>query len=291
MLGGARGTNEDAFAWARLAHDVIGTPNVYVADRRRPAGRPARHAASHHRRGCICDDHRAARPRPQGRAAGPLPAPARRRREAAHAGSSSSRRRPSGLTRYAWKSIVYEPGTQADAVSAALADADDRRPDRLGQRGRRRRSGQPRRDPRPPRCRRSQTLLAAVPAAPRCCPAFRRGNVVGALQVGMRPGRGGLDSRGMLQAAADGKIECLILLGADPLTDFPDADLARRALPARAGSSRSTRLMSTTSDTRRRRAARRGLRREERHDHEPRGPGHHARPQGHRRPARAVPTG
>jgi NADH-quinone oxidoreductase subunit G len=30
VLGGARGTNEDAFAWARLAHDVIGTPNVYA---------------------------------------------------------------------------------------------------------------------------------------------------------------------------------------------------------------------------------------------------------------------
>ena len=29
VLGGARGTNEDAYAWARLAHDVIGTPNVY----------------------------------------------------------------------------------------------------------------------------------------------------------------------------------------------------------------------------------------------------------------------
>ena len=29
VLGGARGTNEDAYAWARLAHDVIGTPHVY----------------------------------------------------------------------------------------------------------------------------------------------------------------------------------------------------------------------------------------------------------------------
>jgi predicted molibdopterin-dependent oxidoreductase YjgC len=46
----------------------------------------------------------------------------------------------------------------------------------------------------------------------------------------MRPGKNGLDSRGILNAAADGKIECLILLGADPLADVPDADLARRAL-------------------------------------------------------------
>ncbi|HAP76098.1 MAG TPA: hypothetical protein DCR14_08460, partial [Acidimicrobiaceae bacterium] len=61
-------------------------------------------------------------------------------------------------------------------------------------------------------------------------PAFRRGNVVGALQVGMRPGKGGLDTRGTLQAAADGKLGCLVLVGADPLADFPDHDLARRAL-------------------------------------------------------------
>ena len=30
ILGGARGTNEDAFAWARLAADVIGTPHRYA---------------------------------------------------------------------------------------------------------------------------------------------------------------------------------------------------------------------------------------------------------------------
>ncbi|MDO9174978.1 MAG: molybdopterin-dependent oxidoreductase, partial [Actinomycetota bacterium] len=72
-------------------------------------------------------------------------------------------------------------------------------------------------------------VLAAVPGA-LVLPAFRRGNVVGALQVGMRPGPGGLDTRSTLQAAADGKIECLVLVGADPLADFPDTDLARRGL-------------------------------------------------------------
>ena len=61
-------------------------------------------------------------------------------------------------------------------------------------------------------------------------PALRRGNVVGAAQLGLRPGQGGLDSRGVLQAAAAGKIGCLVLLGCDPLADFPDTDLARRAL-------------------------------------------------------------
>jgi NADH-quinone oxidoreductase subunit G len=83
---------------------------------------------------------------------------------------------------------------------------------------------------------------------------LRRGNVHGALDMGLAPGmlpgrvalddgRGwfesawpmvpaerGMDATAMLQAAADGRIETLILLGADPLSDFPDRDLASRAL-------------------------------------------------------------
>ena len=83
---------------------------------------------------------------------------------------------------------------------------------------------------------------------------LRRGNVHGALDAGLAPGilpgrvsldegRGhfhetwstvpaatGLDTAGILTAAADGKLDVLVLLGADPLADFPDNDLARRAL-------------------------------------------------------------
>ena len=86
--------------------------------------------------------------------------------------------------------------------------------------------------------------------------ALRRGNVHGALDAGLTPGflpgrvtldagrdwftkhwggvpkDAGLDASGILQAAADGKIRVLVLLGADPLADFPDANLARRALDA-----------------------------------------------------------
>lgn len=84
--------------------------------------------------------------------------------------------------------------------------------------------------------------------------ALRRGNVHGALDAGLAPGilpgrvsldegrshfhetwstvpaADGLDTTGILQAAADGKLDVLVLLGADPLTDFPDTDLATRAL-------------------------------------------------------------
>ncbi len=85
--------------------------------------------------------------------------------------------------------------------------------------------------------------------------ALRRGNVHGALDMGLSPGllpgrttlaagsdwyreagwahlptETGLDARGILAAAAHGKIDVLILLGADPLADFPDADLAGQAI-------------------------------------------------------------
>ena len=41
---------------------------------------------------------------------------------------------------------------------------------------------------------------------------------------------GGLDAAGILAAAAAGEIDLLVLLGADPLADFPDAALAAQAI-------------------------------------------------------------
>ncbi|MYA74957.1 MAG: molybdopterin-dependent oxidoreductase [Acidimicrobiaceae bacterium] len=84
--------------------------------------------------------------------------------------------------------------------------------------------------------------------------ALRRGNVHGALDAGLAPGllpgrttleRGahrfvdawpsvpenvGHDTAGILRAARAGEIDTLILLGADPLNDFPDAELAREGM-------------------------------------------------------------
>ncbi len=100
---------------------------------------------------------------------------------------------------------------------------------------------------------RAAAALAKV-ADVRFVSALRRGNVHGALDLGAAPGflpgrvtlddgrdwfgsawqklpvERGLDAEGILRAAADGKIRVLVLLGADPIADFPDADLARRAL-------------------------------------------------------------
>jgi NADH-quinone oxidoreductase subunit G len=44
------------------------------------------------------------------------------------------------------------------------------------------------------------------------------------------PERAGLDAAGILTAAAEGRIDVLVLLGADPLSDFRDRGLAQRAL-------------------------------------------------------------
>ena len=90
----------------------------------------------------------------------------------------------------------------------------------------------------------------------RFLPALRRGNVIGALETGLAPellpGRvrldgvedggslveawprlpaaAGLDAAGVLRAAARGDIDVLVLVGADPLNDFVDRDLAYRGL-------------------------------------------------------------
>ena len=86
--------------------------------------------------------------------------------------------------------------------------------------------------------------------------ALRRANVHGALDAGLAPGflpgrvtfdagrdwyneqwggvpkARGLDTEGILRAAADGQIDVLILLGADPVSDFPDATLAQNSANA-----------------------------------------------------------
>jgi NADH-quinone oxidoreductase subunit G len=99
-------------------------------------------------------------------------------------------------------------------------------------------------------------ILARGLPGVRFLPALRRANVHGALDMGLAPGvlpgrvsleegrewftaawgrlpgGRGLDAAGVLAAAAEGRIRALVLVGADPLADFPDRSLARRALAA-----------------------------------------------------------
>lgn len=99
----------------------------------------------------------------------------------------------------------------------------------------------------------ASTLLAGLPGV-RFLTAVRRSNVHGALDMGLTPGflpgrveldagrswfdahwggvpaRRGLDATGILRAAGAGELDVLVLLGADPLDDFPDRALAEQAL-------------------------------------------------------------
>jgi NADH-quinone oxidoreductase subunit G len=93
-------------------------------------------------------------------------------------------------------------------------------------------------------------ILRLAPES-RFLPALRRGNVLGGLEMGLSPGflpggsrRSGVeleawpfvpdfdgrDADGMLRAAAAGDMETLVLLGADPLEDYPYPEIAEQAL-------------------------------------------------------------
>jgi NADH-quinone oxidoreductase subunit G len=97
-------------------------------------------------------------------------------------------------------------------------------------------------------------VLAGLPGV-QFLSALRRSNVHGALDLGLAPGVlpgrvgleegrswyeeqwgaplpavAGLDTAGILASAAEGGIGGLVLVGADPLTDFPDAHLAARGV-------------------------------------------------------------
>ena len=160
----------------------------------------------------------------------------------------------------------------------------------------------------------ASVLLGGLPGAT-FLPALRRANVRGALDMGLTPGllpgrttidagragyerrwpglpaQRGLDTAGILAAAAEGAIEVLVLLGADPLADFPDPDLARAALAAVPTIVAVDLFVTDSVERGRRRAGRRRLRREGRHHDERRGPGQPAAPEGDGRRAPPGPTG
>ncbi len=226
LLGGARGSNEDAFVWAQLA-DSIG---VTYRDAQVGDGLPTEILGLD--RATIDDAANA----PTVILLGPdlkeeLPVLYLRLRDAAEKKRSriiEFATFETGMSPYAWKSVRYEPGAQQSVVADALADADIAEQIASGDVvvvvGR-------------PNLAESaeatvaalQTILDGCPGAT-VLPALRRGNVVGALSVGLAPADADHDGLATLRAAADGKLELLVLLGADPLNDCPDADLARRAV-------------------------------------------------------------
>jgi NADH-quinone oxidoreductase subunit G len=227
VLGGARGTNEDAYAWARLAHDFIGTPHVYpqMADGAqinllgfdRATIDEAANASTIILMGPDLKEE--------------LPVLYLRLRDAAQKRRSriiEFTQKRSGLSAHAWRTFEYQAGGIAQAVAAAGADPDVAA--QLGKgkvvivAGRANLAEHPREV--------GNGVVAALQLAPegKVLPALRRGNIIGAIEMGLVPGEGGMHAMEIAKAAASGKIECLVLLGCDPLADFPDADMARQMI-------------------------------------------------------------
>ena len=270
VIGGARLTNEDAYAWAKLTKGVIGTDHV---DAQLADGLPAelvlglpratidetfaaggtvlllapdlkeelpvlflrlRHAV-------LKDDVTVVEIAPQRTSASPLAA----------------------------ATLLHRPGSEGEVMAAVLAGSTDREvggitPEAIAAAAALLADG-----PVTVILGRSSLgdngagLVAAAAAIHadnpevRFLSALRRGNVHGALDMGLAPGvlpgrvsleaggawftshgwptvpaERGLDTAGILRAAADGKIDVLVMLGADPLANFPDTSLATRALAA-----------------------------------------------------------
>ena len=225
IIGGARGTNEDAFAWAQLA-DAMG---VNQRDAQLADGLPAEVFALPQ---ASIDEAVAANTiillAPDLKEE--LPVLYLRVRDVAQKRKSKVveiTSRPTGLTPSAWKSVLVEPGKIASTISAGLdpvilkqiasgsvsvivgrmnlAESAESTVLALAE------------------------ILHVAPQA-KVLPALRRGNVRGAITAGLTPQHGAAGTAEIFALAAAGKIDTLVLLGADPLSDVPDADLARRGL-------------------------------------------------------------
>jgi len=252
LLGGARGTNEDAYLWARLMKGVLGTDNV---DAQLGDGLPPELVLGLPR--ATIADLDTAR-------AIVLLAPdlkeelpvlyLRVRRAAEELGVPIIEVAPraTGLTRHAATSIRYVPG----ALSAVLDQVEGALPPSGGSDG----DGdvvvvlgRPSLAEPHDGVVHAAAALAGLPKA-RFLSALRRGNVHGAIDLGLAPGflpgrvtldagrahftdawgtvpeATGLDATGILQAAAAERVNALVILGSNPMADFPDRTLARAAL-------------------------------------------------------------
>jgi NADH-quinone oxidoreductase subunit G len=222
IIGGARLTNEDAFAWAKLAKNVIKTPNV---DCQLDDGLPAALALGLPR--ATIDEACSA---PVVITLAPdikqeLPVLFLRLREAVTSGATKLIEltpAATSLTKFATASHFYRPG-EAAVAAAAIVDA-------VTTPGAVVILGRPSTAEAANFVTEAALVLNAKLPGVRFLSALRRANVHGALAAGLTPGANGLDTGAMLRAAANGELAALVLLGADPAVDVPDASLAQRGL-------------------------------------------------------------
>ncbi len=264
VLGGARGTNEDAYVWARFAKGVLRTDNV---DAQLGDGLPAEVALGlAHATISDLDTARAVVVLGTDLKEEVPVLALRVRRAATELGVPliEMNATATGLAPDATATLRYVPGEQAELVSAFVAALDGSA------------SGDPEIDAAAAALagragdlvvvvgrgnlaeRVDATVAALAPLAARddtrFLVALRRGNIRGALDLGLAPGflpgrvalddgrdwyeeawgavpsERGLDALGILDAAANGAIDALVLLGVDPHDDCPDRDLAHRGL-------------------------------------------------------------
>ncbi|MGZ6978390.1 MAG: NADH-quinone oxidoreductase subunit NuoG [Acidimicrobiia bacterium] len=266
LLGGARGTNEDAYVWARFAKGVLGTDNV---DAQLGDGLPA-DVALGLPEATIADLDQAAAIVVVGldlkEEVPVLYLRVKRAAEELGVPLIELAPRDQGLTRYAGASIRSLPGEQGErarrlveaiggapvddaAITRAAALIEGRDGDIVVVLGRGDLAESA------DATVRAAGELAKLPRA-RFLVALRRGNVRGALDLGLAPGflpgrvtldagrewfthawgsvpaATGLDAGGILAAAEQGRVHALILLGTDPQDDCPDHTLAEGALNA-----------------------------------------------------------
>ena len=269
ILGGARLSNEDAYAWAKLAKSVLGMDSV---DAQLDDGLPA--AAVLGLPHATIDQAAAASVvvTLTGDLREELPVLFLRLRRAALDGVRivECSTAATALTPYAAHRLAYLPGEIA-RLAGALVGATRAHPTGVddealaaartlmhsldgGGEGLVVVVG------RPSLAESGETVAEAAHAIwraypnARFLPALRRANVHGALDMGLAPGllpgrvtleagrdalsaawgelpaKPGRDGRAILQATVDNEISTLILLGCDPLADCPDRELARAAI-------------------------------------------------------------
>ena len=225
ILGGARGTNEDAYAWAMLADKLgINQRDAQLGDGLSPGIFDLNQATIDET--CAASTIILLAPDLKEE----LPVLYLRVRDSAQKRKSKIveiSAHDSGLTSHAWRTIGFEPGQQSLAVREALATAEMKEQLNRGQvvviAGR-----QNLVEDEVFTLQALAEILDAVPNA-KVLPVLRRGNVRGAIAAGLTPQNNSGDAIDILQSAASGKIECLILLGADPMSDVADASLVQRA--------------------------------------------------------------
>ena len=266
VIGGARGTNEDAYVWAKLAKGVLGTDNV---DAQLGDGLPAEVVLGLPR-ATIADVERAAgivllapdlkeelpvlhlRVR---RAAVELQVPVIEiapRATGLEADVAAVLRHAPGDAGTITEQLAHAlAGGVTASGSASLEKAaqafDGREGDIVVILGRQSVAESP------AAILQAAAALAALPNV-KFLSALRRGNVRGALDLGLTPGflpgrvtldagrehytaawgsapaERGLDTTGILTAAAAGTISAMVLLGADVLEDYPDRIRSRSGL-------------------------------------------------------------